>query len=251
MPKYFKRDLKKMKISKKKAFSVLESFLFMSADPRPLSDLERLFEGEMSSLELKALLEEFQESYNRKERGVYLEQVKKGWQFRTKLENKSHLLKIRPRTIFRLSKPALEVLSLIAYSPACSKIEIEEIRGVESGHLLRTLIDKGLICFAGRSDLPGKPSLFKTTARFLEIFGLNSLKDLPSKEEIEELLSHKKEVEGGGLKAVSEEFDSLGLKIPHQRDEKENRRIKNIVERLPSTLEFLETKEGSIKLNKN
>ena len=219
----------------------------MSAEPKSLSDLERLFEGEgISSSEFKNLLQEFQASYNREERGVLLEQIKKGWQFRTKTENKSHLLKARPKAVFRLSKPALEALSIIAYKQACSKIEVEEIRGVESGHLLRTLMDKGLICFAGRSDLPGKPSLFKTSARFLEIFGLKSLKDLPSKEEIEELLSRKKRAGGAEdsrLRALSEEFNSSGLKIPHQKDEKENQRIKNIVERLPSTLEFLETKE--------
>ena len=91
-------------------------------NPKSLSDLERLFEGEgISSSEFKNLLQEFQASYNREERGVLLEQIKKGWQFRTKTENKSHLLKARPKAVFRLSKPALEALSIIAYKQACSK----------------------------------------------------------------------------------------------------------------------------------
>ena len=73
-----------MSLSKEKVFSVMESLLFMSPDPRPFSDFETLFRGELSSQEIKKLLEEFQQSYNKEDRGVYLEKVAKGWQFRTK-----------------------------------------------------------------------------------------------------------------------------------------------------------------------
>ena len=83
------------------------------------------------------------------------------------------MFKKRP---FRLSGPSLEALSIIAYSQPCPKQEIDQVRGVDSGHLLRTLMEKELVVFAGKSDLPGKPSLYKTSQKFLEVFGFNKFK---------------------------------------------------------------------------
>jgi segregation and condensation protein B len=87
-----------------------------------------------------------------------------------------------------LSGPALEVLAIVAYKQPLIKHEIDEIRGVESGHLLRALMEKGLVNFEGKSDLPGKPMLYATTKKFLEIFGLRNLKELPTLSQIDELL---------------------------------------------------------------
>jgi len=227
-----------MKISKEKAFSVMESFLFMSPEPRSFSDFETLFEGEIPSQELKTLMDEFQDIYSKKDRGIHLEKVNKKWQLRTKMENKNYLLKIKPKNIFRLSRPSLEALAIIAFEQPCTKMEIDEIRGKESGHLLRTLIEKGLICLSGKSDLPGKPSLYKTSNKFLETFGLNSLKDLPSQKEIEELLSDTKNK--NDLYSVSKEFSQTGVSIPYQQDEQENKKIKDNLKSFPTTVEFLE-----------
>ena len=93
--------------------------------------------------------------------------------------------KVRP---FRLSGPALEVMSIVAYKQPIVKSEVDQIRGVESGHLVRALMEKGLVCFAGKSELPGKPMQYATTRKFLDIFGLRNLKELPTLSEIEELL---------------------------------------------------------------
>lgn len=226
----------------------MESFLFMSSEPRPFSDFEALFSEELSSQELKKLIEEFKNSYNKKERGLCLEKVSKGWQLRTKAENKEHLLKIKPPSLFRLSRPSLEVLAIIAYEQPCTKMEIDEIRGVESGHLLRTLMEKNLIGLAGKSDLPGKPSLYKTNHKFLEIFNLKTLKDLPSIEEIQELLSgangeEKKE----DLQALSTKLDKQNIQIPYQKDEQENKKIKDILKSLPSSVDFLDREKHSQK----
>ena len=229
-----------MKISKEKAFSIMESLLFMSPEPRSFSDFETLFENEISSKELKSLMEEFQNSYNKKDRGLYLQKVSKGWQLRTKIENKDYLLKIKAQKVFRLSGPSLEALSIIAFEQPCTKIEIDEIRGVESGHLLRTLIEKNLICLAGKSDLPGKASLYKTSTYFLEVFGFESLKDLPSQEEIEELLPSTTEQDKEDLQSVSKELIQTDVKISYKQDEQENKRIKDTLNSLPSTVEFLE-----------
>ncbi|MCB0369502.1 MAG: SMC-Scp complex subunit ScpB, partial [Bdellovibrionales bacterium] len=94
-------------------------------------------------------------------------------------------LKVKP---FKLSGPALEVLAIVAYKQPLIKHEIDEIRGVESGHLLRALMEKGIVTFAGKSDLPGKPMQYVTTKKFLEIFGLRNLKELPTLSQIDELL---------------------------------------------------------------
>ena len=177
-----------MSLSKEKVFSIMESLLFMSPEPRPLSDFETLFKGLLSSKEIQQFLLDLQKSYEQENRGMILKKVYKGWQLRTKTENKEYLLKLKTPKLFRLSKPSLEVLAIIAFEQPCAKMQVDEIRGVDSGHLLRNLLDKELICMAGQSDLPGKPFLYKTSQKFLEIFGLKHLKDLPSITELEELV---------------------------------------------------------------
>ena len=242
-----------MKISKEKAFSIMESFLFMNPEPRSFSDFETLFEGKISSQELKTLIEEFQDTYNKKDRGISLEKINKRWQLRTKMENKDYLLKIKPKNVFRLSRPSLEVLSIIAFEQPCTKMEIDETRGTESGHLLRTLIEKELICFSGKSDLPGKPSLYKTSSKFLETFGMDSLKDLPSQKEIEELLSNTKDKNKNDLYSISKELVQTNIHIPYQQDEQENKKIKDNLKSFPTTVEFLEKDKqeepNSVKVN--
>jgi segregation and condensation protein B len=121
-------------------------------------------------------------------RGITLEEVPGGFKLRTKVDNMEFLtrtLKARP---FKLSGTALETLAIVAYKQPLIKAELDEIRGVESGHLLRALMEKGLINFEGKSDLPGKPMQYATTRKFLEIFGLRNLKELPTLSQIDELL---------------------------------------------------------------
>ena len=228
-----------MNISKEKVFSVMESLFFISSEPRPFSDLENLFKGELSTDELKKLLEEFKMSYSQADRGLLLEKTKKGWLLKTKTENKKYLLKIKPKSVFRLSRPSLEVLSIIAFEQPCTKMQIDEIRGVESSHLLRTLLDKGLICLSGKSDLPGKPSTYKTTNQFLEIFGFESLKELPSQQEIEELLPSTKTENNKNLKSISKIFSQTNIANSLEEDERENQKIKTNLKKLPSTVDFL------------
>ena len=235
-----------MKISKEKAFSIMESLFFMSAEPRSLPELASVFQDQIPSEELSRLVQEFQDSYNRPDRGMRLEKVKKAWQLRTKPENKAWLLKLKPQNVFRLSKPALEALSIIAFEQPCPKASVDETRGVDSSHLLKTLMEREMICPAGKSDLPGRPLLYKTTGKFLETFGFNSLKDLPSEKEIEELVSPGDKAVEPGLPAVSASFPpSGGLNIPYKKDEEENKKIKGRLKNLPSSVDFLTEKESS------
>ena len=128
---------------------------------------------------------------------------------------------------------------MLLNSPA-QKWRLIEIRGVDSGHLLRTLMEKELVHPAGKSDLPGKASLYKTSNRFLEVFGLNSLEDLPSEEELEELFIEKKQYREKTLQSTAKELDQSHIAVSYPKDERENKKIRDHLKSLPSTVEFLE-----------
>ena len=218
-------------------FSILESVFFFSPQPVSLSQLEALFDNKLKTGELKKVLKEFQEDCKKSSRGVYLETVGKAYQLRTKIENREYLSKMIKKRSFRLSQPALEVLTAIAYNQPCVKQQIDEIRGTDSGHLFRTLMEGGLICFAGKSNRPGKPSLYKTTNKFLEIFGFNSLEDLPSEEEIKKLLPPKPAVSLEN-EPVMDAFPSPTIQ-PFTEDEKEHQEIGEALKSIPTTVKFL------------
>lgn len=233
-----------MSLKKEKILSILESLLFAHSDPVPLSDMESVFEGQLSKADIKSYLEELTQLYKEKSRGIELVKINSNFQLRTKPENKESLLKSLKSRPFRLSGPSLETLAIIAYSQPCTKLDITEIRGVESSHLLKTLMEKGLIQFTGKSDLPGKPSLYKTTQKFLETFNLESLKDLPSKDEIATLLPQnisqdKKET----LSDMTENLSADHLQIPYEKDEEANQKLKESLKSIPTTIDFLDKEQ--------
>jgi segregation and condensation protein B len=170
--------------------SILESILFASDRPVSLAALKVIFKGtNIKTDRIRRALDQLAVELAGSRRGVTLEEVTGGYQLRTKIDNLEFMkrsLKARP---FRLSGPALEVLAIAAYKQPLIKHEIDEIRGVESGHLLRALMEKNLITFEGKAeDKIGKPMQYGTTKKFLEIFGLRNLKELPTLSQIDELL---------------------------------------------------------------
>lgn len=169
--------------------SVLESLLFVSDRPLSLSALKQVFQHTtVTTRQIKKALDTLAVEFASAHRGVTLEEVGGGYRLHTKVDNMSYLKRMVKHRPFKLSGPAMEVMSIVAYKQPVVKAEIDQIRGVESGHLLRALMEKGLVNFAGKSDLPGKPMFYGTTRKFLEIFGLKSLKELPTLSEIDELL---------------------------------------------------------------
>lgn len=170
--------------------SIVESILFASDRPVSLASLRLVFKGtNVRTDKIKKALDRFAVELAGSRRGVTLEEVTGGYQLRTKVDNLEFMkrtLKARP---FKLSGPALEVLSIAAYKQPVIKSEIDEIRGVESGHLLRALMEKNLVTFEGKAEAkPGKPMQYGTTKKFLEIFGLRNLRELPTLSQIDELL---------------------------------------------------------------
>lgn len=168
--------------------SCIEAILFMSDKPVSLAKL-RSYIGEDFEKELYAqAIESMKARYQSVAHGFELLEIAGGYQFRTKPGRSALAKKLAKITTQRLSRGAMESLTIIAYKQPVMKEEIDKIRGVDSSHFIRTLLDKKLIEISGRSELPGRPMVYATSNDFLEIFGLNSLADMPPLREIEEMV---------------------------------------------------------------
>jgi segregation and condensation protein B len=119
--------------------------------------------------------------------GIRLVEVAKGWQLRTDVRTAPWVAAMRGQTPLKLSKAALETLAIVAYRQPVSRAEVEDLRGVDPGGILRMLCERSLICVAGRKDAPGRPLLYGTTSDFLGLFGLRDLSDLPTLRDLREL----------------------------------------------------------------
>lgn len=144
-------------------------------------------ENDIHRDEVKSVLHEIRDDYALASHGIELVEVAKGWQFRTKYEIAVLIRDEVEDAPTRLSPSSLEVLSIVAYQQPVTRQKIDEVRGVDSGGVLKTLLEKGFLRLVGRSEEPGKPLIYGTSAKFLEIFGLSSLKDLPNLADLESL----------------------------------------------------------------
>lgn len=134
----------------------------------------------INETEAKELLMELKKSYEDESRGLRISYLGDAFKLTTKQEHKEYYEKlvVNPGTN-KLSQAALEVLAIIAYNQPLTSPEVSEIRGVSSGQLIRKLVAKGLLKEAGKSDMPGRPNLYRTTSEFLDYFGLATIEDLP------------------------------------------------------------------------
>lgn len=224
--------------------SIIESILFASDRPVSIPSIKTVFKGtNIRTDKIKRCLEALQVEYAGGRRGVTLEEVPGGWQLRTKVDNMEFLRRTLKARSFRLSGPALEVLSIVAYKQPVVKHELDEIRGVESGHLLRALMEKGLVCFIGKSDLPGRPMQYGTTRRFLEIFGLRNLKELPTLSQIDELLPEgigEEEPEKPLLSEVTAAMSEQVSAGAYSTGEEELQKIQAQLEEITTSTDFFE-----------
>lgn len=166
---------------------IIEALLFVADAPLNLPRLCKLVESDDKAL-VRQALEDLSQEYHRQGRAMIIEEVAGGYRMRTRPELAGWIRRLARQQAARLSPAALETLAVIAYKQPVLKAEIERIRGVEVGGVLRVLMEKGLIRVVGRQDLPGRPLIYGTTPRFLETFGLKDLKDLPTLEEMEALM---------------------------------------------------------------
>lgn len=137
--------------------------------------------------DIKNAIEALETDYAERPRGFFLQEVAGGYQLRSRPEYAEYLRKLGQNRPFRFSRPALETLAIIAYRQPVTRSEIEYLRGVDSGSVLKTLLEKRLIRILGKKDVAGKPLIYGTTGEFLELFGLKDLSSLPTLSELSEL----------------------------------------------------------------
>ena len=175
--------------------SVIESLIFISLEPLTIDKIKDVLE-EFNPADIEKAVKELLETYNSNERGIQVLQSAGGFLLSTRSEYDPYVkrLLIRERRS-KLSPAATETLSAIAYHQPTTLAEISALRGVDSSHTVKTLLQKKLIKIVGRKKAPGKPLLYRTTDKFLTYFGLDSLKELPTQEEIAALLEEDEVVD--------------------------------------------------------
>lgn len=191
--------------------SIIETILFTSDRPIGFAAIKSAFKGtDVKKDHILAAIERLTTELAGGRRGISLELIAGGYQLRSKIDNAKYLRNMGKAKTFKLSGPSLETLAIIAYKQPLTKAEVDHIRGVESGHLVRALMDRGLVSFAGKSEAPGKPMTYGTTKKFLEIFGLRNSKELPSLSEIDELIPQGIESSEGEKIEISQLAEKLG-----------------------------------------
>jgi segregation and condensation protein B len=167
--------------------SIAEALILASPEPVPLVRLAKLIPGCTPS-KAKALVADLNADYVAQQRAFEICEVAGGYQLRTHPEFSSYLQQLQQTRPLRLSNAALETLAIVAYRQPLTRAEVEHVRGVDAGPVMRTLLERKLVKITGHRDVPGRPMLYSTTKRFLEVFGLANLDALPTLRELEELI---------------------------------------------------------------
>ncbi len=170
--------------------AVIEGLIFVSGE-EGLTLQEIMDITEINEYEIKKIIKELYNDYQNDERGIQIEFLGEHFKMTTKKEHKEYYKKIiEQEENSKLSQSAIETLAIIAYNSPITRIDIDNIRGVNSSYVIRKLLIKGLIEESGRSNAPGKPRLYKTTSKFLDYFGLKSLKELPIIEKKDKIIDN-------------------------------------------------------------
>ncbi|NBX93660.1 MAG: SMC-Scp complex subunit ScpB [Proteobacteria bacterium] len=168
--------------------SAIESILFAADRPVSIARLLEVF-GELNPRkeDIEEALSCIQKRYESVDYGFELRAAQGGFQFTTKANNAEWVRKFLETKPFRLGRSSLEVLAIIAYRQPMTRAEIDAVRGIDSSHLLRTLMERGLVKMAGKAEVPGRPVQYATTPKFLEVLGLEDLAHLPPLSELQQL----------------------------------------------------------------
>lgn len=184
--------------------NIVESLLFVAEEPLTIERLKQIISGSETKA-LREALDELMIDYEARQGGFYLNPVAGGFQIRTRPEYMEYIKRLLQPKPQRLSKAALETLAIIAYKQPVIRSDIEHLRGVDCGGVLRVLLERKFIRVLGRKEIPGRPLIYATTKRFLEVFGLKNLKDLPTPKEIEEFGSALSEEMAEGAEDIEPE----------------------------------------------
>ena len=213
-------------MSEARARTVLETLLFLAERPLTSEELRQATGLEVERID-KAL-DKLTGDYREGVCGIVLHEVAGGWQLRTSPDNAAfarRFLKVKPQ---RLTRAALETLAIIAYRQPVTRPEIEEIRGVDCGAVVKALLERRLIKILGKKEEPGRPMLYGTTKEFLEFFALKDLASLPTLREFHELSEEHREIvekapepQDGGIQGIVEDLkdDTVRAELEAKRAE--------------------------------
>ena len=176
--------MSRMEASEKRR--IVEALILSCAEPISAEKLAEIIPY-CDAGQAKDLVNELNTEYSEQDRSFEIWEVAGGFQIRTRAEFSGYLQKLQKERALRLSQAALETLAIIAYRQPTTRAEIEEVRGVDAGATVKSLLERHLIRIAGQREVPGRPMVYATTRRFLEVFGLERLKDLPTLRELDEL----------------------------------------------------------------
>lgn len=189
--------------------AIIEALLFAAPGPVRLEQLALAADADPARV--APLLAELETEYLRAGRGFVLVELAEGYQLRTRPEHAEWVRRLYSSRPTRLSRAALEALAIIAYQQPVTRADIDYLRGVDSGGVVKSLLDKRLVRIVGKKDVPGRPLLYGTSREFLEFFGLRSLSDLPTLKEFTELTKESEsllfdfDAGAGGATASSEQ----------------------------------------------
>ena len=222
--------------------NIIESLLFVSDEPLSVAKIKSVLEA-VDTKEIKTALHALADQYEARGGGFNLSEVAGGWQLRSRPEYHEWIKRMLQPSPQRLSKAALETLAIVAYNQPIIRADIEHIRGVDCGGILRQLMERKLVRVLGRKEIPGRPLIYATSKLFLELFDLRDLKDLPTPKEMEEMGITSDNKPGlpsdasggdligtdGGLKIVTDEglpngslYQDLDRPLPEKRNKTGN-----------------------------
>lgn len=191
--------------------SAIEALVFVSGNPLSLNKLKDIFD-EASAEQIEAQVKMLQQEYLDRGSGLMLAEVAGGYQLATRPEHFGWVRKFKSvKVSSKFSKPALETLAIVAYKQPITRSEVEAIRGVNIGGIMRNLMERRLVKIVGKKDVPGKPMLYGSTPEFLQYFGLKDLSALPTLKEFQELEAGEEIMEAVPFdEAEDEDTSSLG-----------------------------------------
>ncbi|MGC1676261.1 MAG: SMC-Scp complex subunit ScpB [Candidatus Binataceae bacterium] len=181
--------------------SILESLLFAAGEPLSIARIAAVLEG-ATKTEIQNSIVTLGAEYSANNRGLAIEEVAGGYQLRTPKEHAQYVRRLLAARPPRLSRPLLETVAIIAYRQPITRPEIEQLRGVDAGGVLETLLERRLVKIEGRKEAPGRPMMYATTPEFLEVFGLKDLESLPDLKEFQEIERAVEQTETGPVESI-------------------------------------------------
>ncbi len=204
--------------------NIIESLLFVADEPLSIEQLKQVLSLSDTKM-IRQALNELIADYEGRQGAFTLHEVAGGYQFRSHPDYVPWIKRLLQPKPSRLSKAALETLAIIAYKQPMIRSDIEHLRGVDCGGVLRMLLERKLIRVLGRKEIPGRPLIYATTKQFLQVFDLKNLRDLPSPKEIEALgigTMDAVDPEDETADATESEDDTLETTAPEDKHGDEN-----------------------------